>query len=706
VIRSARRLNPGRFAPFLLAGALCLGAGLRPGLARAQVELAAPRPNSDELTRLKHVAEAAPKDPHAWGEYGRALMARDDLEDRLRASKVLRHAVALAPRDVDLRLALADLYFRQGYFTLSRRQLQAALRNDKDSAPAYSRLGRLAFRDWRKYQRRGSLEAARKYWQDAARRAPTDSDPWLGLGVLALLDRDARGVLAAGRQVLASGRELPRQTQAEALLLVGAGAYGLGWPQIADSAFGLALPRLPARARDLLSDITPAASDADTAAYHAILDSGQREQFLATFWKSRDPDLTTPYNEVRLEFLSRGTVAYFLYYDARRRAWDERGSYLVRYGLPDSVEYNPPPITGEWGSLGASGMNRLFWYYGSLGFAVYLEDRLLNEFYDLPMSTSNEVDYVPDPADLAAREAEGAATTAGRGVFRTILPGQSRLMGAARIGQFRRVEGFDPRASAAPASAAAAPFGGFASGGQPVARVEAWLAVTGRDAPRDLWGEAVVYRDSSFVEVARARSGFPAICQSDSVGILQFNFDLPAGQYVVGLSARDSIREAAGSWRVPVSVSSPAAGRLEVSDLELACGLDQGRRNTPFAKTDYAVYPNPLGRAPRDQPFGFYFEVYNLVSDAAGKGQLSIEYQIHSTRKDGRPFFIKAVNPRKNDPVVNVSKVDDVPGRARFQYVSANLADQRPGPYRVDVTVTDLTSTMVAKKSLDFELVE
>jgi len=188
--------------------------------------------------------------------------------------------------------------------------------------------------------------------------------------------------------------------------------------------------------------------------------------------------------------------------------------------------------------------------------------------------------------------------------------------------------------------------------------------------------------------------------------VLQFNFDLPPGKYVVGLSARDSSREAAGSWRLPVTVTAPLGGRLEVSDLELACGVDAGRRSTPFEKTDYAVYPNPLARAPRDQPFGFYFEVYNLVSDDKGKAQVSIEYQIQSTRKDRRPFFLKVVNPRKTDPVVNVAKVDEVAGRARFQYVSANLDKQTPGPYRIDVTVTDLTSNAAVKKSLDFELVE
>ena len=155
-----------------------------------------------------------------------------------------------------------------------------------------------------------------------------------------------------------------------------------------------------------------------------------------------------------------------------------------------------------------------------------------------------------------------------------------------------------------------------------------------------------------------------------------------------------------------MTVTASQPGRLEVSDLELACGVDPGRRATPFAKTDYAVYPNPLSRAPRDQPFGFYFEVYNLVTGDAGTGQVSIEYQIQSTRKDRRPFFLKIVNPRKNDPVVNVSKVDDVPGRARFQYVSANLKQQPPGPYRIDVTVTDLASNVSVRKSLDFELVD
>ena len=659
--------------------------------------LAPPRPNEGDIETLHKAAEAKPDDPQALVAYARALMARDKLEDRIHAQKLLKDAVALAPKDVDLRLLLADLYYRQGYFTLSRRQLQAALRTTSDASPAYVRLGRLALRDWRKFQRPGSFEAARRYWQDALKRTPGEPEPWLGLGLLALVDRDARGALAAGRQVLASPKPLTRQIEGEALLLVGAGAYGVGMAAVADSAFDAALAKLPTPVRETLTDITPAASDADTAAFHALTNSGDRARFLDTFWKSRDPDLTTPYNEVRLELLSRGTIGYFLYYDAKRRAWDERGNYLVRYGLPEFVEYNPPVIEGELGGWGSANTNRLVWHYRSLGFYVYLEDRYLNEFYDIPVSLHEEVDFVPRPDVVENATRSGAIAVAGRGIYRTVLPGQSRLEGVARLGLFRRVEGFDPRSSSRPASVLAM--------NAPAARVEAWLAIKGRDAPREIEGDAVVFRDSSFTEVARAHSAIAAACLSDSVGLLQFNFDLPPGNYVVGLSARDSTREAIGSWRLPVTVTVPLPGRLEVSDLELACGVDAGRRATPFAKTDYSVYPNPLAQAPRDQPFGFYFEVYNLVSDDKGAGQVSIEYQIQSTKKDKRPFFIKVVNPRKNDPVMNVAKVDEVAGRARYQYVSANLAQQAPGPYRIQVTVTDLANNVTVTKSLDFELI-
>lgn len=695
VIVRARRLL---LVVLLALGPLAVALPADRGAAVAQVALSPPRPRADDVEVLRRAARAAPTDPVGWRAYGLALMARDTVEDRIRARRVLEHAVNLSPQDIDLRIALADLYTRQNYLTLARRQLRAALANDAASGPAYTRLGRLALRDWLKFQRPGSLEAARRYWQDAARRGPTEPEPWLGLGVLALLDGDVAGAVAAGREVRSKPRSLTTLQRGEAYLLEGAGSYGLGWPAAADSAFRAALPLLAGPIRDHMLDITPAATVEDTAAYGRLTDSGARSRFLATFWKSRDPDLTTSWNELQLEFLSRGALAYFLFYDAKFRSWDVRGNFFVRYGPPDSTDYNPPNTTAGPLSYQPMTMNRLIWHYRALGFGVLFEEQYLNQRYDVPWSQESEIDFSPRPDSLDRRIAEGSTTTAGRGTFRTVLPNRIRLEGVVQAALFRRVAGFDPRTSTAPAML-------MGGGVGPQGRLELYVAVLGGEAANLLSLDAVVLRDVTFEEVARAHTKRYAWCRSDSVQVAQFNFDLPAGDFVVGIAANDSIRGAAGTWRLQVRVPPNVPGRIELSDLELACARGEGPPDDPFAKLDGTIVPDPQRRVSRDQPFGVYFEIYNLVTDAAGRSRFSFEYEVRSTRKDGRPFFLKAVNPRRNDPIVSVERSDAVEGRARFQYVTANLAEQAPGPYRIEVAVVDSLTGFRTVRGLDFELV-
>jgi len=59
------------------------------------------------------------------------------------------------------------------------------------------------------------------------------------------------------------------------------------------------------------------------------------------FWRGMDPDLATRENEAQLEYWARVAHAFFLYYDERRRSWDERGEIYVRYGPPEQSDYNP-----------------------------------------------------------------------------------------------------------------------------------------------------------------------------------------------------------------------------------------------------------------------------------------------------------------------------------------------------------------------------
>jgi GWxTD domain-containing protein len=702
--------------------ALTLVAAVPP--VRAQSVQALPRSTATEVDSLRRAHAGAPRDLATALALARGLAALDRIESRREAVGVLQTARRWHPRSLEVRIVLADLYDRQGFFTKARRELRAALALSPDGgAPAYARLGRMAMRDWVRHQHPEGMRIARRWFEESLRTDRYDTESWLGLGVLALFEeqgaiaeRHARACLAAYAAYAArgggAGRPAPgpglvpqgppgatteraaagRDPRGEALLLLGAAAYIQGHAQQADSAFRAALPRLQTSARAHLTDITPAASDEDTAAFQAVShDSRAREEFLRRFWQARDPDLTTAINELELEFLSRGTLAYFLFFDQRRQRWDERGALLVRYGKPEAVQENPVTL----GTLPIT-HNVVLWSYPSLGMEILLEDRYLSGAYDLPISLYDDVDPRPAPERVALGERSGALAAAGRGLFRARGRDTPPLPGEARVALFRRVEGFDPRLGSARSAASAG-------------RAEVYVSTIAGEAPVEV--EAVAF-DSTWREVARGASRAVVGCSSDSARVAQVAFDLPPGSYTIGVSAR--ARRAAGAkedrappsshWKLPLAVAPLLPGRLEVSDLEIACDLLPEASGGPFDKFAFAVVPNPGHRVRRDQPLRVYFEVYGLVPDEAGRSRLEMEYSVRTIAEDGRPFFLKWFDRKSRTPRVQVTREDETPGRARFQFVSADLENPDPGPYRLDVQVTDLQSGQVAARSVSFEV--
>jgi len=205
--------------------------------------------------------------------------------------------------------------------------------------------------------------------------------------------------------------------------------------------------------------------------------------------------------------------------------------------------------------------------------------------------------------------------------------------------------------------------------------------------------------------VARSQGERATWCASDTVHLFEMNFDLPDGRYTVGLSARDPARGAYQSWRVPVEVTHPQAGLLEMSDLELACAYEPEERGGPFDKPSFTVLPNPLRRVEAGTPVAVYFEAYGLTPDETGHSQMTVEYSVRSIAEDKRFFLRKWVAPRREDPIVQVVRDDEVAGRVRLEYVSASMTQAAPGPYRLDVTVTDRATQRAAHKTLDFLLV-
>ncbi|HUK63572.1 MAG TPA: GWxTD domain-containing protein, partial [Dongiaceae bacterium] len=352
----------------------------------------------------------------------RAEMARGTIEGRRAAMSRFEQAEHLAPDRLDIRLDLARLYQRMGFLGEARAKYEsvAALRpDDRETRVA---LGDLWLHDWLKYLDPVSLARATDYRRAAARLDPPDADAWLALVPLEIENGNLAAALDAAERARAAD---PRRV--DALLAVAHAAWRLGDAERADTAFRDAIPRLAPSARRRYEDVAPIATERDTMVL-SRLDPADRAEFLRRFWIDNDPDPTTPQNEAQLEYWSRVTQAYFLFYDPHLHVWDERGEVYVRYGPPSRVIYNPVGLrlSSSISSMDVVRTNDLFpinileWDYPEMGMVVQMEDRVLTGRYSLPVTTDRDPDPLPD-LGLVAAVGDKIASGRGRGLF-PVLP--------------------------------------------------------------------------------------------------------------------------------------------------------------------------------------------------------------------------------------------------------------------------------------------
>ena len=87
---------------------------------------------------------------------------------------------------------------------------------------------------------------------------------------------------------------------------------------------------------DLLAELAPVASSEDQNRLKR-LSSGERENFLAEFWKRLDPTPDTPRNETLEEHYRRIRMADRVFGGRVRGILTDRGRIYVRYGQPDEI---------------------------------------------------------------------------------------------------------------------------------------------------------------------------------------------------------------------------------------------------------------------------------------------------------------------------------------------------------------------------------
>jgi GWxTD domain-containing protein len=85
----------------------------------------------------------------------------------------------------------------------------------------------------------------------------------------------------------------------------------------------------------------------DQFARFARLSLGERETYLATFWKEHDPTPSTAFNELRAEFERRIQFANARFGVLGKGILSDRGKIYVRLGEPDEISTHTQPLNRE-----------------------------------------------------------------------------------------------------------------------------------------------------------------------------------------------------------------------------------------------------------------------------------------------------------------------------------------------------------------------
>jgi GWxTD domain-containing protein len=625
------------------------------------------------LTAIAPPAAAATRAERAEKLFRQAQghLRDNTLETRRQAIGELEQATLIVPGNPDYELTLARAYFQAGFVRLSRERFTRVTRLTPNDAEARYGLGQVWRRDWLKYLEKTSLAHATANLRAAVALKPGYCDAWLLLVPLLVEE----GNLDAASSAAIHAREADPQ-RPEAIIADAYTSYRLGRVAHADSAFAAGIPRLRRSVRDRYEDIAPVATERDTFVLHRLSADAQ-EDFIRGFWKDNDPDLASPENEAKLEYWSRVTQAFFLYYDPKRREWDERGEVYVRYGPPAWADYNPvgEPLRNisAFGRVTFSSSipaNVLAWDYPQLGMRVIMRDRVLSEYYELPVSMDQSMDPVPDPEALE-RLPGVVVTPGGRGVFPTLPPGVEPRPAEGMITRFEGPSG--PRLLAS-----------FETSGPP---------------DDSLWAEFVVL-DSARHEIARqGRKLAPSACDPSAAQVADFAGEFPPGEYVVGMSVRDR-HGRRGLYRALVPLASPGQ-ELSLSDVVIPCGLPI-ETVTGEAPHTVRLEPNPNARVAASEPLTAYFEIYHLRADRDGRSRFEYVYTVRSAERDKRIWIQRAFQPRPQPAPISATRAEEQSGDMRRQFVRVPVQSLPAGLYRIEITVRDLVAGDEAKAEAQF----
>jgi hypothetical protein len=180
-------------------------------------------------------------------------------------------------------------------------------------------------------------------------------------------------------------------------------------------------------------------------------------------------------------------------------------------------------------------------------------------------------------------------------------------------------------------------------------------------------------------------------------------FMAPAGTYDVYIAFKERLAEKApkntvakmGVLKTSITVPDFYNGELATSTILVADKVNMlsappsadEARERPFAFGLQEMVPAPDMEFKKSEALSIFFQVYNAGLDAAGKPNLTLEYEFHKAEGTGEKFFNKTspqnVNSTNLPPQFDPAKFP-VPGG-----IEVPLASFGEGSYRLNIKITD-----------------
>lgn len=488
----------------------------------------------------------------------------------------------------------------------------------------------------------------------------------------------------------------------------------------------------------LEKDVAVIITDEERKAFKKLATDEEREQFIESFWRRRDPDPDTDENEFKEEYYER--IAYANeHYSSGIPGWKtDRGRIYIMYGKPDELETHPTGGSYERPSYHGGGSTSTYpfeiWFYRYLpgigsGIEIEFVDPTGTGEYRIARSPDEKDALLNIPgAGLTLAEQLGLADKSDRVI------GRGNQFGFQRVqdGPFERLQliadlNRPPQVKFSDLQSALGSAGRGAVEDNPLnfdLRVDFFrqsddrvvTAITIQTDNKDL-----VFKDSGGVQTAQMnifgritavsgkRAGLfedPVITTAtvtelaqakDRKSAYQKAVSLPPGTYKVDVIVRDINSGATGIVNKGFTVPKYEASQLSTSTLVLAAVLrnitDQAAVGM-FVIGDKKVIPNISGNYRRGEPVGVYMQIYNAgIDQTTLRPSVDVEYVLS---KDG-----KEVGKQTED----WSGMSDAGQRLTLaRLIGTN--NLTPGGYEVAIRVRDRVSSQTLTQSARFNVTQ